>query len=81
MYYLSYLISISTAANRPEKSLTLTLKKDVMRQSSFNKGLVGSGQGRVAAWVLDTAGFEHCNKGKIVDNLLLKQYKNIYQKF
>ncbi|XP_071101233.1 oxysterol-binding protein-related protein 6-like [Haliotis cracherodii] len=52
-----------TTANLPEKTLTLNLKKDVIRQTSFNKGLAGTGQGRVAAWVLDTAGFEQCNKG------------------
>ncbi|XP_050388656.1 oxysterol-binding protein-related protein 6 isoform X1 [Patella vulgata] len=53
-------ISPLATANLPEKSRTLTLKKEVIRQASFNKGV--GGQSRVAAWVLDTAGFEKCNK-------------------
>ncbi|XP_041375057.1 oxysterol-binding protein-related protein 6-like [Gigantopelta aegis] len=36
-----------------------SLKKDVIRQTSFK----APGHGRVAAWVLDTAGFDQCNKG------------------
>lgn len=46
-----------TNANMPELALKEHLKKDVIRQSSFK-----AGQGRIAAWVLDTAGFDHCNK-------------------
>ncbi|XP_076446701.1 oxysterol-binding protein-related protein 3-like isoform X2 [Babylonia areolata] len=47
-----------TTAMLPELALKDHLKKEVMRQSSFKT----SSQGRIAAWVLDTAGFEQCNK-------------------
>ncbi|KAK7507619.1 hypothetical protein BaRGS_00001554 [Batillaria attramentaria] len=46
-----------TNANLPELALKDHLKKEVMRQSSFK-----TSQGRIAAWVLDTAGFDQCNK-------------------
>ncbi|XP_025080821.1 oxysterol-binding protein-related protein 6-like isoform X2 [Pomacea canaliculata] len=46
------------SANLPELALKEHLKRDIIRQSSIKT----SSQGRVAAWVLDTAGFEHCNK-------------------
>ena len=47
-------------ANLPELALKDHLKKEVIRQSSFK----ASSQGRIAAWVLDTAGFEQCNKSR-----------------
>ncbi|XP_070185405.1 oxysterol-binding protein-related protein 3-like [Littorina saxatilis] len=47
-----------TTANLPEIALKDQLNKEVMRQSSFK----AVGQGRIAAWVLDTAGFEQCNR-------------------
>jgi hypothetical protein len=47
-----------TDANFPEMVLKEPFKKDVIRQSSFKAG-------RVAAWVLDTAGFEQCNKSQL----------------
>ena len=46
----------------PELALKDHLKKEVIRQSSFK----ANSQGRIAAWVLDTAGFEQCNKSKII---------------
>lgn len=36
------------------------LNNDIIRQSSFKKD---SQQSRVATWVIDSAGFEHCDKG------------------
>ncbi|ESP01675.1 hypothetical protein LOTGIDRAFT_139282, partial [Lottia gigantea] len=53
-------ISPLASANFAEKSRSLSLKKEIIRQSSFKTSV---GQTRVAAWVLDTAGFEKCNKG------------------
>ncbi|XP_035826525.1 oxysterol-binding protein-related protein 6 [Aplysia californica] len=46
-----------TNANLPELALNQSLKKDIIRQSSF-KG----GQGRVMTWLLDSAGYEQCGK-------------------
>ena len=45
--------------NLPEKVLDKTLTKQLSRHSSVK------GQDRVATWVLDTQGFEQCNKGEI----------------
>ena len=39
------------------------LSNDIIRQSSFKKD---SQQSRVATWVIDSAGFEHCDKGMSV---------------
>ena len=39
------------------------LSSDIIRQSSFKND---SQQSRVATWVIDSAGFEHCDKGKSV---------------
>ncbi|KAL8587462.1 hypothetical protein ACOMHN_062195 [Nucella lapillus] len=47
-----------TTAMLPELALKDHLKKEVIRQSSFKT----SSQGCIAVWVLDTAGFEQCNK-------------------
>ncbi|CAC5416268.1 OSBPL3_6_7 [Mytilus coruscus] len=48
-------IGFSTDKGREHK-----LSADVIRQSSFKKD---SQQSRVATWVMDSAGFEHCDKG------------------
>ena len=45
--------------NLPEKVLDKTLTKQLSRHSSVK------GQDRVATWVLDTQGFEQCNKGEV----------------
>ena len=52
--------------NLPEKVLDKTLTKQLSRHSSVK------GQDRVATWVLDTQGFEQCNKGEItLENLFI----------
>ena len=51
-------------ANLPELALKDHLKKEVIRQSSFKT----ASQGRIAAWVLDTAGFEQCNKSRVLSS-------------
>ncbi|VDI09936.1 oxysterol-binding protein-related protein 3/6/7, partial [Mytilus galloprovincialis] len=49
-------IGFSTDKGREHK-----LSTDVIRQSSFKK--IDVQQSRVATWVMDSAGFEHCDKG------------------
>ncbi|XP_069107379.1 oxysterol-binding protein-related protein 6-like [Argopecten irradians] len=51
---------LTASLNFPSKAREQKLSSEVIRQSSF-KGRESS-QSRVATWLLDTAGFEHCNK-------------------
>ncbi|XP_033728021.1 oxysterol-binding protein-related protein 6-like isoform X1 [Pecten maximus] len=51
---------LTASLNFPGKAREQKLSSEVIRQSSF-KGRESS-QSRVATWLLDTAGFEHCNK-------------------
>ena len=45
--------------NLPDK----VLEKSLPKQISLSRHASLKGQDRVATWVLDTQGFEHCNKG------------------
>ncbi|KAJ8320036.1 hypothetical protein KUTeg_001623 [Tegillarca granosa] len=73
----------ASGVNFPEKSREHQLSTEIIRRSSFKSRDAGS-QGRVAAWLLDSAGFEQCNKELYqTQNMLcelqedLEQIKNI----
>lgn len=72
---------ISFPAGLTDKVLEHRLSQDLIRQPSFKKD---SSQSRVATWVMDSAGFEHCDKGLNETQTLLcdlrddlEQLKNI----
>ena len=47
--------------NLPDKARDNSLHREISRHPSLK------GQDRVATWLLDTQGFEHCNKGRLID--------------
>ncbi|KAL3855883.1 hypothetical protein ACJMK2_015080 [Sinanodonta woodiana] len=58
---------LTASLNLPEHSLEFQLKRELSRKSSIK------GQDRVAAWVLDTQGFEQCDKELIEAQNLLSE--------
>lgn len=69
---LENIAPIMANMNLSEKALDKSLSKQLSRHSSIK------GQDRVATWVLDTQGFEHCNKGlSSAQNLLYELNKDL----
>ena len=51
-------VSVAIDMSLAEKARDSSLHRELSRHPSLK------GQDRVATWLLDTQGFEHCNKGK-----------------
>lgn len=67
-------VPIMATMNLPDK----VLEKSLPKQMSLSRHASLKGQDRVATWVLDTQGFEHCNKGlQTAQNLLYELNKDL----